>query len=134
MRISLSSLGRFAVTCLLIAGSLGNTSLPAGADHSIYFPHVVELLKLNGQLRAKVKAIVDESERQTLVVFKKFGIDPRAKPEFNKLVKARHELQAIERNERTLLKEILSTDQLKDYDRIIEFTHAEVVKATRNED
>ena len=48
-------------------------------------------------------------------------------------MKARHELQAIERNERNQLKPILTKEQLKIYDRIIENTHAQVIKATRND-
>lgn len=106
---------------------------PAISDHSIYFPHVVGSLNLSADQRARVERIMAQSEKQTLAVFAKFGIDPKAKPEFNKLVKARHELQAIERNERNQLKPILTKEQLKIYDRIIENTHAQVIKATRND-
>jgi regulator of sigma D len=118
---------------VLLVAILARPAGSARADHSIYFPHIVDSLDLSADLRSRVQQIMDESERQTLVVFAKFDIDPEAKPEFNKLVKARHELQAIERDERNQLKDILSKDQLKIYDRIIENTHAQVIKATRHD-
>ncbi len=125
---------RAVAVCLILAMStLAGTSRPADADHSIYFPHVAGSLDLSEDQRGKVEAIFAQTESETLAVFEKFGIDPKAKPEFNKLVKARHELQAIERSERNQLKVILNKDQLKTYDRIIENTHAQVIKATRND-
>ncbi len=111
---------------------LGSTGY-AHSDHSIYFPHVAGSLNLTEDQREQVEGILARTEEQTLVVFERFGIDAAAKPEFNKLVKARHELQAIERNERNQLIPILTKQQLKIYDRIIEHTQAQVIKATRND-
>ena len=121
--------GGLIIAAAVLLGGAG----PAFSDHSIYFPHVAGSLNLSADQRARVQSILVRSEELTLVVFAKFGIDPKAKPEFNKLVKARHELQAIERNERNQLKPILTKEQLKIYDRIIENTHAQVIKATRND-
>jgi hypothetical protein len=64
-------------------------------------------------------------------VFKKYGIDPNATPNFDKLTKASDELQAIGRRERAQMKEILSKAQLKQYDKIIADTGARVRKAAK---
>ena len=124
---------------LLQGGLLGAVLLllgaaaPAGADHSIYFPHVAGQLGLDAGKRAEVQAIMARSERETLAVFAKHGIDPNATPDWHKLFNARGALEAIERRERNLLKKILNKDQLKTYDRIMQYTRAQVIKATRKD-
>ncbi len=121
-------------TCLVVATSaLSASAFRCAAGHSIYFAHVVENLDLSAVKRSEVLRIVNQSERDIRAVFTKHGIDPNAKPEFGKLFSARHELQAVERQERNQLKQILSKEQLKTYDRIMEYTRAQVIKATRND-
>jgi hypothetical protein len=65
------------------------------------------------------------------VVLKKYGIDPNAPPNFDKLTKAADELQAIGRRERAQMKTILDKAQLKQYDKIIADTGARVRKAAK---
>jgi hypothetical protein len=104
-------------------------TLPASAD-TIYDAKVEQKLKdLNGDQKAKIAAVVKKSNAEMNAVFKKYGIDPNAKPDFDKLTKASDELQAIGRRERAQMKDILSKAQLKAYDKIIADTGARVRKA-----
>jgi hypothetical protein len=105
-------------------------ALPASAD-SIYDAKVEQKLKLDGDQKAKVSGIVKQSNADMNAVFKKYGIDPNATPNFDKLTKASDELQAIGRRERAQMKEILSKAQLKQYDKIIADTGARVRKAAK---
>ncbi len=104
---------------------------PARADHNIYATHAERYLKLRKDQRKEVLAILEQSERELMAAFAKHGIDPHAKPDFDKLVKARGPLQAVGRRERDKLKRILSPEQLSIYDRLVQETRARVIKATR---
>lgn len=128
MQVRLLQCGFFGAVMLLLAAAA-----PVSAGHSIYFPHVAGQLGLDAGQHAKVQAIMAQSERETLAVFAQHGIDPNAKPDWNKLFGARTALEAIERRERNLLSKILNKDQLKTYDRIMEYTRAQVIKATRKD-
>ena len=101
---------------------------PAAAD-IIYFTDVTGRLNLTAQQRSQVQRITKASESQTLAVFRKYGINPRATPDPNKLRPARRELEAIERNERSQLSRILDQDQMKKYDRIMAQLRARVARA-----
>jgi len=117
----------FAAVALTAAG--------VGAAYgSIYNANVEgRLTGLDGSQKAQVQQITKKSWSDSLTVFKKYGIDPNAPPEFNKLVKAASELQAIERRERGEMKKILTPDQLDQYDAVIERTHIIVRKAAQSE-
>lgn len=121
----------FAAAIALAAGVLVSSSARAG--HSIYFSHVVGHLGLSAVQRPKVIAIVNKSERDIRAVFARHGINPNAKPEFDKLFKARQDLEVIETWERNELKKILTKAQMKIYRQINEYTRAQVIKATRND-
>jgi hypothetical protein len=105
-------------------------ALPASAD-SIYDAKVEQKLELDPGQKAKVSAIVKQSNADMNVVFKKYGIDPNAAPNFDKLTKASDELQAIGRRERNEMKKILNKAQLKQYDKLIADTGARVRKAAK---
>ncbi|MGI9414179.1 MAG: hypothetical protein ACR2PM_10955 [Hyphomicrobiales bacterium] len=124
---------RRLIACCLLVLALDATS-GARADHTIYSTHVERLLKLRKDQRKRVRQILNQSERSLMAVFAKYGIDPYAKPDFNKLVGASGPLQAVGRRERRLLKQILTPAQLKIYDRAVEHTSARVIKATRTRD
>jgi hypothetical protein len=102
--------------------------ITANAD-SIYDAKIEERLKLDPGQMPKVEAIVKQSQADRDVVFRKYGIDPNAKPDLDLLTKASDELKAIGYQERKQLKEILSKAQLKQYDKIISQTSARVGKA-----
>ena len=64
-------------------------------------------------------------------IFRKYGINPNAKPVFEKLRRAGSELQAVEAREKRSMKKILSAGQYKTYLNLLERTAAQVIKATR---
>jgi hypothetical protein len=106
-------------------------TLPASAD-SIYDAKVEQkLTTLKPDQKAKVAEVVKQSNADMNVVLKKYGIDPNAAPNFDKLTKAADELQAIGRRERAQMKTILDKAQLKQYDKIIADTGARVRKAAK---
>jgi len=110
--------------------ALFSAALPASAD-SIYDANVEQKLDLDPGQKAKVSAIVKQSNADMNSVFKKYGIDPNATPNFDKLTKASDELQAIGRRERGEMKKILNKAQLKQYDKLIADTGARVRKAAK---
>ena len=77
------------------------------------------------------KRIIRQSDKEMAVVFRKHGINPNAKPDFDKLQRASTELQAIESREKKKMKKILSANQYKTYLALLQATAARVIKATR---
>ena len=67
----------------------------------------------------------------SMAVFSKYGIDPHGRPIFDQLVDASGELMAIARQERQMLREVLTPEQLAQYDRIIDDTRIRVRKAAQ---
>ena len=110
-----------------IAATLG-PDRPAVAD-SIYDSKVQQRLDLTAGQRPEVSRILAESKRQAMAVFQKYGIDPNGRPIFDQLYAASTELMAIERQERQAMKQVLTPEQLADYDRIINDTRIRVRKA-----
>jgi hypothetical protein len=122
MRAKVVALGLLA----LLAGGL-----PAHAD-SIYDAKVGQkLTDLTPDQKTKVSAITKQTATEMNAVFKKYGIDPNAAPNFDQLQKAGEELQAVGRREKAQMKTILSKAQLKQYDKIIADTGARVRKAAK---
>ena len=93
---------------------------------TIYDSNVVSRLKLKGAQRSKAKAIVRKSDKEMKQVFRKYKINPRAKPDFDKLSAASGELQAIESREKAAMKKILSPEQYQAYRAILNETAARV--------
>jgi hypothetical protein len=104
----------------------------SSTDGTIYDPQILSRMQFSGAQRSKVKAILDKSETSMVKVFAKYRIDPRAKPNFDKLRAASNELQAIEAWEKKQMKQILSEEQYADYLEILQATSAAVIKATRD--
>lgn len=98
---------------------------------NIYDARILQRINFTADQRAKVKRIIRQSDKKIAVVFRKYGINPNAKPEFEKLQRASSELQAIESKEKRQMKKILSSDQYKTYLGLLQETAARVVKATR---
>jgi hypothetical protein len=117
---------------MLLLACVCLTLSPGGVSAAnIYDAQIMERMKFSGNQRAKVRAIIRQSDKEMAVVFRKHGINPNAKPEFDKLQKASNELQAIEAKEKRQMKKILSADQYKIYLRLLQDTAARVIKATR---
>ena len=118
----------FIVLALMLCLATG-----AKADRSIYFTDVSGQLNLTSSQRPQVEQAFNKSERDTLKVFAKHGINPDAKPDFDKLFGARHELQAIAQRERNLMKRVLTKAQFKIYRKLMDHIQARIIKATRND-
>lgn len=122
--------GALRVAVVLMAGIGASGGTPAAAQ-SIYDPQVQQRLELSAQQRPAVAHIIEESRRQAMAVFRKYGIDPNGRPIFDQLFEASTELMAIERQERQAMKKVLTPEQLADYDRIINDTRIRVRKAAQ---
>ncbi len=121
--------GSLIMLCLTIGGV---TLAPApGWASNIYDARILQRMKFSPNLRAKVRRIIRQSDKEMAVVFRKHRINPNAKPEFDKLQRAASELQAIEAKEKRQMKKILSADQYKTYLGLLQAPAARVIKATR---
>jgi hypothetical protein len=107
------------------------TSIPANAE-SIYDSNIEQKLNLEDAQKPKVAGIVKQTQQETNEVFRKYGIDPNATPDLDRLTNASDELKAINDRERKQLKQILSKSQLKRYDRIIAETAVRIQKAAKS--
>lgn len=118
----------------MLAAALGfaglTVAVPVSAQ-TIYDANVESKLDLSPQQRAEVRSITQKSRADMMAVFKQFGIDPNAKPDFDKLMQASGPLQAIGRKERQAMSKILSPDQLKQYDKIVAETRTRVRMAAQ---
>ena len=105
--------------------------VPAAEASNIYDARILQRMKFSAGQRAKVRRIIRQSDREMAVVFRKYRINPNAKPNFEKLQRASRELQAIETREKRQMKKILSPSQYRTYLGLLQQTAARVIKATR---
>ncbi len=105
-------------------------AMPAAAGN-IYIADTVGRLNLEGTQRAKVRQITRETEKKLLEVLRKYKLKPDARPDFDRLVEASGELKSLQRNERKQLSVILTKDQMKHYDDIINEVAIRVRKAAK---
>lgn len=128
---------RHLVFGLLLTGLLAVQPVPqaiaAGTEGTVYDPQILTRMKFSGKQLATVKKILDQSEARIVKVFRKYKINPRAKPVFDQLRAASTELQAIESWEKKQMKRVLSKSQYADYLEIQQATTAAVIKATRDD-
>ncbi|MGB5214722.1 MAG: hypothetical protein WBN88_13885 [Anderseniella sp.] len=129
MRKYFASFGRSFIA-LTVASTVWLT-MPNVALSNIYDTKILQRMKFSPDQRAKVRKIIAKSDREMAVIFRKYGINPNAKPVFEKLQRAGNELQAVEAREKRAMKKILSADQYKRYLDLLQRTSAQVIKATR---
>ena len=127
---NINRVGAQSIILLLAVAALTLTPASSWAAN-IYDAQILQRMKFSADQRGKVRAIIRQSDKEIAVVFRKHGINPNAKPEFDKLQKAASELQAIEAKEKRAMKKILSADQYKTYLQLLQATAARVIKATR---
>jgi hypothetical protein len=127
---SIIAAARVFATALLVGVLSGALLLPAAAAN-IYDSQVMERMTFTSGQRSKVRAVLQQSEREIGAIFRKYSIDPNAKPNFDKLKAASTELQAVEAREKRKMKEILTAEQYKAYFKLLQETAARVIKATR---
>ena len=99
---------------------------------TIYDSQVLERMEFTPSQRVEVEKVIEESGEVMARIFEKYGIDPEAKPNFDKLREARHELQDLEASEKRKMKAIMTRKQFKYYLGLIQQTAANVIRATRN--
>jgi hypothetical protein len=120
--------GRFAVLLAAVtACAMPVASLPAKA--SVYDVNIVTALRLTGPQRAKAQAIISEMRSQRGRVFRRYGINPNARPNIGKLQRASSELLAIGARERAALSRVLTANQLRAYDGLMSQVRARVIRA-----
>ena len=103
----------FAVFCF------GITIQSDVARASIYDADVIQRLQLAGTQKREMQKVITASRARRNRIFKKYGIDPNAKPDMSLLQRASSELLANAARERAAAKKILNSKQLRLYDSII---------------
>lgn len=99
------------------------------ASASVYDSNVVQNLQLSGTQKQDMQKVVAESRKQRNRIFRKYGIDPNAKPEMALLQRASSELMANAARERTAAQKILNAKQLRQYDALIRETRQRIMAA-----
>src|SRR5215207_5781953 len=89
------------------------------AKASMYDANVIERLQLAGTPRQEMQKIIAASRANRNRIFKKYGIDPNARPQKSLLQRASSELMANAARERAAAKKILTRKQMYQYDSII---------------
>ena len=102
-------------------------SLPAKA--SVFDVNIVHALQLKGPQRAKAQAIITQMRSQRSKVFRRYGINPDARPDMGKLQRASSELIALGARERAALSRVLTPEQLRAYDGLMSQLRARVIRA-----
>jgi len=125
-RICRTAIGILAVLMLV---------LPASAEPSfrgtVFDAKIMQNLKMNGQTRAKVSRIVSTSAAELQSVLNKYKINPRGKLDFDTMMKASSELEAVQRKEREALRNVLSPEQFQQYEIITSQTSRRVRRAMK---
>jgi len=119
-----------ALLALILANTLFAQAVTASAG-DIYDSQILQRMQFSSTQRPKVRSIIQKSDREMYAIFRKHGINPSAKPDFDKLQSASRELQAMETREKREMKKILTASQYKTYLKILQDTAARVIKATR---
>ena len=120
--------------CLsLLAAQPVALALAAGTEGTIYDSRLLTRIKITAEQLPAIKKILDQSEERIVEVFQKHRIDPKAKPDFERLRAASVDLQAVQSWEKGQMKQILTTSQYADYLEIQQATAAAVIRATRND-
>lgn len=122
----------FALAALIASMALF-AAVNAASASNIYDARILQRMTFTSSQRPKVSAILRKSERETAAIFRKYGIDPNAKPDFDKLQSASGELQAMESEEKRAMKQVLTKQQYKTYIRLLQETSARIIKATRTD-
>jgi hypothetical protein len=86
---------------------------------SVYDMDIVARLDLGGAQAREMQKILTASRARRNRIFKKYGIDPNAKPKMSLLQRASSDLLSNAARERTAVKEVLNAKQLRHYDALI---------------
>jgi hypothetical protein len=112
----------FAVACFGISFYPG----PARPS-SIYDSNVIQHLQLTGSQKEEMQKVIAASRARRHRIFKKYGIDPNAKPKLMLLWRASSELRQNASRERAAAKKILNSKQFQLYDAVIRATRRRII-------
>jgi hypothetical protein len=110
---------RTKIVTLFAVIYFGIVPLGNPAKASIYDANVVQRLELSGAQKREMEKVIAASRAQRNRIFRKYGIDPNAKPQMELLQRASAELMANAARERAAAKKILTRRQLQRYDAIM---------------
>jgi hypothetical protein len=99
------------------------------ANASIYDADVVHRLHLSGSQKREMQKVIAASRVQRNRIFRKYGIDPNAKPDMSLLQRASSELMANAARERAAARKILNAKQLRLYDELMTEIRQRIMKA-----
>jgi hypothetical protein len=89
------------------------------AKASMYDANIIERLELAGTQKQEMQKVIAVSRATRDRIFRKYGIDPNARPQKSLLQRASSELMANAARERAAAKKILTRKQMYQYDSII---------------
>jgi hypothetical protein len=95
---------RFVTLLAVICLGMFSQAVPIRA--SIYDSNMIERLQLTGTQKQEMQKVVAESRALRNRIFKKYGIDPNARPQKSLLQRASSELMANAARERDAAKKI----------------------------
>ena len=125
---------RFAALFLFAVATVGSLGAAMAQEETIYDAQI--LARMDSQFtedqKAEVEKVIERSGKVMEKIFEKYEIDPHAKPDFDKLMSARHDLQELEAQQKRRMKAVLSRKQFKYYLGLLQITASNVVRATRN--
>jgi hypothetical protein len=99
------------------------------ANASMYDANVIERLQLTGTQKQEMQQVIAVSRAERDRIFKKYGIDPNARPQKSLLQRASSELMANAARERTAAKKILTRKQMYRYDTIIAEIRSRIISS-----
>ncbi len=115
----------------LLATLLASAPLAAAHAGNVYDSHIMQRMKFTPQQSARVRAELRISDRQTRAIFRKYHINPYAKPDLDKLQEASDELQAVSDREKQHMRSILTMAQYDTYLKIKKETEKRIIRAAR---
>jgi len=115
----------------LLAALLAATPLAAAHADNVYDSHIMQRMKFTPEQAARVRAELRISQRQTRAIFRKYHINPSAKPDLDKLQEASDELQAVSEREKQHMRSILTMAQYDTYLKITKETEKRIIRAAR---
>jgi hypothetical protein len=102
---------------------------PDLANASIYDADVIQRLHLSGSQKQEMQKVIAASRAQRNRIFKRYGINPNAKPDMSLLQRASSELMANAAHERAAARKILNKKQLRLYDALMIEIRQRIMKA-----
>jgi hypothetical protein len=99
------------------------------AKASMYDANIIERLDLAGTQKQEMQKVIAASRANRDRIFRKYGIDPNARPQKSLLQRASSELMANAARERAAAKKILTRKQMYQYDSIIAEVRSRIISS-----